>query len=124
MADLGSLLSASNAQVVQAQRSVAEAQASLAARQSAMRAAQNELNVMRPLVERGIEPRLTLIQAENAAAVSASEAAAASAAVNRAQSAVAEARSTLAQRRQDWRSRAAHCLGADEPGGQDRNHGL
>ena len=110
MADLNSLLSASNAQVVQAQRSVAEAQASLAARQSAMRAAQNELSLMRPLVERGIEPRLTLIQAENAAAVSASEAAAASAAVNRAQSAVAEAQSTLAQRRQDWRSRAAQEL--------------
>lgn len=110
MADLSSLLAASSAQVNQAQRSVAEAQASLAARQSAQRAAQNELNLIRPLVERGIEPRLSLIQAENAAAVASSEVAAASAAVTRAQSAVAEAQSTLAQRRQEWRSRAAQEL--------------
>jgi adhesin transport system membrane fusion protein len=110
MADLGSLLAASGARVNQAQRSVAEAQASLAARQSAHRAAQNELNLIRPLVERGIEPRLSLIQAENSAAVASSEVAAASAAVTRAQSAVAEAQSTLAQQRQDWRSRAAQDL--------------
>jgi adhesin transport system membrane fusion protein len=62
------------------------------------------------LVERGIEPRLTLIQAENASAVAASEAAAASAAVTRSQSAVAEARSTLNQQRQEWRAKAAQEL--------------
>ena len=110
MADLNSLLSAAASRVVQAQRSVAEAQAALAARQSALRAAQSELNLIRPLVQRGIEPRLSLIQAENAAAVAASEAAAASAAVTRAQSQVAEAQATLAQQRQDWRSRAAQEL--------------
>lgn len=110
MADLNSLLSAAASRVTQAERSVAEAQAALAARRSALNAAESELNLIRPLVQRGIEPRLTLIQAENAAAVAASEVAAASAAVTRAQSSVAEARSTLNQQRQDWRSRAAQDL--------------
>jgi adhesin transport system membrane fusion protein len=110
MADLNSLLSAAGSRVTQAERSVAEAQAALAARRSAQGAAESELNLIRPLVQRGIEPRLSLIQAENAAAVAASESAAASAAVTRAQSSVAEARSTLAQQRQDWRSKAAQEL--------------
>jgi adhesin transport system membrane fusion protein len=112
MADLNSLLAAAGARVSQAQRSVAEAQAAQAARQSAYRAAQSELNLIRPLVQRGIEPRLSLIQAENAAAVAGSEAAAAAAAVTRAQSQVAEARASLNQQRQDWRSRAAQELAA------------
>jgi adhesin transport system membrane fusion protein len=110
MADLNSLLAALGSSVVQAQRSVAEAQAALASKQSALRAAQNELSAMRPLVERGIEPRLTLIQAENAAAVASSDVAAGAASVSRAQSAVAQAQSTLAQQRQDWRSKAAQEL--------------
>lgn len=112
MADLGSLLAAAQARVAQAQRSVAEAQAGRAARESALRAAQTELTLIRPLVERGIEPRFSLVQAENAAAVAASEVAAASAAVTRAQSQVAEAQASLAQQRQDWRSRAAQDLAA------------
>lgn len=110
MADLSSLLSAAGSRIVQAERSVAEAQAALGSRQSALGAARTELNLIRPLVERGIEPRLSLVQGENAAAVAAGDVAAASAAVARAQSSVAEARSTLAQQRQDWRSRAAQEL--------------
>ena len=110
MADLNSLLTAAGARVNQAQRAVAEAEAAQAARRSALNAARTELGLIRPLVDRGIEPRLSLVQAENAAAVTASEAAAAAAAVTRAQSAVAEAQATLAQQRQDWRSRAAQEL--------------
>jgi membrane fusion protein, adhesin transport system len=110
MADLSSLLAAGTSRVTQAERSVAEAQAALAARRSAQSAAERELTLIRPLVERGIEPRLSLIQAENAAAVAASEAAASSAALTRAQSAVAEARSTLAQQRQEWRAKAGQEL--------------
>ncbi|HWH22790.1 MAG TPA: HlyD family type I secretion periplasmic adaptor subunit [Allosphingosinicella sp.] len=112
MSDLSSLLAAASARVTQAQRGVAEAEAAYAARQSAYRAAETELNLIRPLVERGIEPRLTLIQAQNAAAVSRSEMAAAAAAITRSQAQVAEAQATLAQQRQDWRSRAAQELAA------------
>lgn len=112
MSDLNSLLAAASARVIQAQRGVAEAQAALAARQSAHRAAQSELTLIRPLVDRGIEPRLSLVRAESETAVAASEVSAAAAGVNRAQSAVVEAQATLAQQRQDWRSRAAQDLAA------------
>lgn len=112
MADLGSLLSAYSASVAQAQRAVAEAQANHAARRSAQAAAQNELNLIRPLVERGIEPRLSLVQAENAASVATSEAAAAAAAIAKAQASVAEASSTLSRARQEWRATAAGELAA------------
>lgn len=112
MADVGSLLAAANARIHQAERSVAEAEAAHASRKSALTAAETELRLIRPLVERGIEPRLSLVQAENAAASAQSDVAAAAAAITRAQSTVAEAQASLAQQRQDWRSRAAQELAA------------
>ena len=92
-------------------RAVAEAEAAYQARVSARDARQAELQMIRPLVERGIEPRLSLIQAESAAAVAASEATSAAATVSRARAAVGEATAALsAEQRQDWRSLAANEL--------------
>jgi adhesin transport system membrane fusion protein len=108
--ELGSLVSAGQARVAQANRAVQEAQASYDARVTARDARRQELNLIRPMVERGIEPRLSLMQAESAYAVAVSEAAAAAAAISRARSAVAEAQSALSQQRQDWRSLAANEL--------------
>ncbi|MAF30329.1 MAG: secretion protein HlyD [Croceicoccus sp.] len=105
--DLASLTNAARARVSQAERSVAEAQAAADARRENARAAREELELVRPLVERGIEPRLSLIQAESRASVAQSEVAAAAAGVTRAQSAVAEARASLSQQVQEWRSRAS-----------------
>ena len=110
MSELSSLVNAGQARITQASRAVAEAEAAYQARVSAREARQAELRMIRPLVERGIEPRLSLIQAESAASIAASEAAAAAATVSRVQSAVGEAQSTLAQQRQDWRSLAANEL--------------
>jgi adhesin transport system membrane fusion protein len=112
MAELGSVVRAGQAAVAQAQGAVREAEAMYAARVSARDARQQELAAIRPLVERGIEPRLSLIQAESGAAVAASEAAAAAASVSRSRSAVAEAQSALNRQRQDWRSLAAGELAA------------
>ena len=70
--------------------------------------------MIRPMVEKGIEPRLSLMQAESAYAVATSEAAAAAAAVARARSAVNEAQSALNQQRQDWRSLAANELATSQ----------
>ena len=112
MADLSSLVSATQARLTQASRSVAEAQAAYDARVSARNARQAEVRILRPLVERGIEPRLSLIQAESAAAVAASEAEAAAATILRARASVAEAQSTLARTRQEWRAQAANELAA------------
>lgn len=111
-ADYQSISNAGEARLAQAERAVAEADATVAARTSARNAARSEAALIRPLVERGIEPRLSLIQAENAAAVAAGEAAAATASAARARSAVVEARATLAQTRQDWRAKAGEELAA------------
>ena len=110
MADVSSLSAAAQARVAQAERAVSEAQSMYQARVSARDARQAEVRILRPLVERGIEPRLSLAQAESAAAVAASEAEAAGTSISRAGSAVAEARSSLAQIRQQWRSQAANEL--------------
>ncbi|MGQ0559693.1 MAG: HlyD family type I secretion periplasmic adaptor subunit [Sphingosinicella sp.] len=110
MADFASRNAAGQAQVTQATRAVSEAQANYRARVAAREARQAELRIIRPLVERGIEPRLSLSQAEAAAAVATSEAAAAAAAASRASAAVAEARSAYSQMRQEWRSQAANEL--------------
>ena len=112
MAELAQLTSAAQARVVQAQRAIAEAEAAYQARIAHRDARRQEAAILRPLVERGIEPRLSLMQAESAAAVAASEAAAAAASVSRARAGLAEAQATLAQQRQDWRSRAATELAA------------
>jgi adhesin transport system membrane fusion protein len=107
MAELGSLVAAHEARIHQAGRAVAEAQAMYQAKVTAREARADELAMMRRLVAKGIEPRLSLMQAESNWSIAVSEATAASAAISRARSAVAEAQSTLAQQRQDWRSLAA-----------------
>jgi adhesin transport system membrane fusion protein len=110
MAELASLVNAGQARITQAQRSVQEAEAAYQARVSARDARQRELGMLRPLVERGIEPRMSLVTAESAYAVASSEAAAASAAISRARASVSEAIASLNQQRQDWRSLAANEL--------------
>jgi adhesin transport system membrane fusion protein len=67
MADLAGVLGAAQARLTQAQRSVGEAQGAYEARVAARDARQAEVRIIRPLVQRGIEPRLSLIQAESAA---------------------------------------------------------
>lgn len=110
--ELNSLTAANTARIVQAERAVAEARATAEARASARDAAQSNLTMIRPLVQRGIEPRMSLTEAENKAAVANAEYQAASASISRALAGVSEARASLAQQRQDWRSRAATDLAA------------
>lgn len=112
MSELNAIAGAARARVISASRAVAEAQSMLASRQSAANAARAELDAIRPLVDQGIEPRLSLSRAMGAATSASSEAAAASAAVARAQAGVAEANAALAQQTQDWRSRSAGELAA------------
>ena len=110
MAELGSVVAAGQARIQQALRSVQEAEAAYQARVSAREARENEVRILRPLVQRGIEPRMSLMQAESGLAVASSEVAAAAAAISRARSSVAEAQAALNQQRQDWRSLAANEL--------------
>src|SRR4051812_22647342 len=110
MANLAGLLGAGRARLSEVERSVAEAEAAYQARNSAYQQRQSEARLLRPLVERGIEPRLSLIQAESAAEIAASEREGAAATVSRTRAAVAEARSTMAQAEQEWRAQAANDL--------------
>ncbi len=110
MADLAGVLGAAQARLTQAQRSVGEAQGAYEARIAARDARQAEVRIIRPLVQRGIEPRLSLIQAESAAQIAADEAQSAAASVGRAQGSVAEAQATLSRVRQEWRAQAANEL--------------
>ncbi len=106
MADLSAITSAGMARVGQAERGVAEAQSTYQSRQSAYRQRQAEVTMMRPLVERGIEPRLTLVQAEAQASIAQSDMQAASETIGRARQALAEARFALAQAQQQWRTQS------------------
>lgn len=112
MAEFEGIENAGQARIIQAQRAVSEARSMLSARQSAASAARTELSMIRPLVERGIEPQLSLVQASNAASIASGEAAAASASVSRALAGVAEAIAARSQQSQDWRARAGTELGS------------
>jgi adhesin transport system membrane fusion protein len=107
MADLAALLGAASARLSQVQRSVAEAESAYQARSETYRQRRAEARIIRPLVERGIEPRLSLVQAESAADIAQSEMEGSGQAVSRARAGVAEANASLAQARQQWRAQAA-----------------
>ena len=105
-AELAALTNAGQSRISAAQRAVSEAQSNLAAHQSAASGARQELDMIRPLVERGIEPRLSLVQAQSRAATTQSEAAAAAASIARASANVSQAMAESRQQMSDWKNRA------------------
>lgn len=106
-AALSAALAAGQAQVQNARQGVAQAQAAVQARRSALTQAQSEVTAVRPLVDNGIEPRMTLTRAVSQQATAQSDLAAAQAALSQAGAQVAEANANLARIRQDWREQAA-----------------
>lgn len=102
MAELQSSQALGSARVNQANRAVSEAQSLLEARRSTLAALQEELEMIRPLVETRVIPRVDLIKAENEANVARKEVDAAQAALARAHAGVAEARAEGARLRSDW----------------------
>lgn len=110
--DLASATSAAAARETQAGRAVAEAEAVYQSRLAARDSAEQQLATIRPLVDRGIEPQMTLIQLQSAASIAASDAMQAQAAIARARSTVVEARQSLLALRQNWRSQAGSDLAA------------
>jgi adhesin transport system membrane fusion protein len=105
--ELASITEQGNSRIVQADRAVEEAEAAYQAKVTARDAKLHELQMIRPMVEKGLEPRLSLVEAESDYAVAQSDAAAAAAAAARAHAAVGEARAQLSRERQDWRTQAA-----------------
>lgn len=109
---LRSAQAAANAQLARANQDVHEARAIIASRQSAVTRTETELSEIRPLVENGIEPRLSLSRATGDAESARSELAAARAMLASAQAEVAGAQANLARVRLDWREQAASELAA------------
>lgn len=105
--ELASVTEAGNSRIAQANRAVQEAEAAYQAKTTTRDAKLHELQLIRPLVDKGIEPRLSLVQAESDYSVAQSDTAAAAAALARAHAAVGEAQAQLSHERQDWRAQAA-----------------
>ena len=112
MADLSAGQGAMSARLIEASRAVSEARANYAARASARDAARRQVAALRPLVEAGVEPRMTLTLAEGTAAVNAAEASGALSSISRLQASVSEAQALRTQQAQFWRSKAADELAA------------
>ncbi|TMM46121.1 HlyD family type I secretion periplasmic adaptor subunit [Qipengyuania marisflavi] len=106
-ANLSSALAGARAQLARAGQGVTEAQRQVDALASASQSARSEAELLRPLVEQGIEPRLSLVRAESAASSAEAQLAAGRATTARARSAVTEAQANLARTQQDWRAQAA-----------------
>ena len=121
LAELSSTSAGAQARIAQATRAVIEARATYEARTAARDAAGEQLALLRPLVDRGIEPRVTLIQAQREASVTASDVAQAQAAIARAGAGVAEARAGLVQARETWRAQAGAELATAQADGAARN---
>ena len=94
----------------QASRAAAEADASLRQKQEALRLAQREEAVMRPLVEQGAEPGLTLDRVTSQRVQAESGVRAAEENLRRARAAVAEARRGVWSVDMKFRNRAAEAL--------------
>lgn len=98
---------AAGARTRQAEQAVAEAAAGYQARVAVRDSRVSQLGTIRSLVDRGIEPRMALIQAQGDADAARAEAASANETIGRARAQVSEARAQLGVSRQDWRSKAA-----------------
>lgn len=107
LADLANALAVADARLDAAQREAIGAEAIVRARQTVRDEKLHEVTVIGPLVDKGIEPRLSLVQARAAADSARAEAEAAVASLARARAQIAEARSARAEAREQWRAQAA-----------------
>lgn len=107
MGQLRQTLDAGRARVTQAERAVGEAEAVYRGRVALRDSKIAQANVIRSLVARGIEPRLSQVQADAEAAGATGDAASSAEGVSRARAGVSEARAMLSAAQQEWRSRAA-----------------
>ncbi len=94
-ADLGAQSASERAKVEAASRLLAEAESELAARHEAHAQAAREADLIGPLVDKGIEPRISLDRARSAVAQATAQETGAGEAVRRARAGVAEANASL-----------------------------
>ncbi|RYY25478.1 MAG: HlyD family type I secretion periplasmic adaptor subunit [Sphingomonadales bacterium] len=112
MEELARASEAGAARVRQAEQAVAEASAGYQARLAIRDARVSQLGTIRSLVDRGIEPRMSLVQAQGDADAARADASSANEAIGRARAQVSEARAQIAATRQDWKAKAGEELAA------------
>ncbi len=130
LADLSAASAVESAKLDQARRGLGQAEIESGTRALGAAAADSEVQLIAPLVAKGIEPRIELMRAETAQAQARGAAAGTALAVSRARSAVTEAQSGLYAVRERYRSQAVEALtmaraelagqGASLPAAQDR----
>ncbi len=111
-ADVGAASAVEMAKLDQAQRGLAQAEADALVRAEAATLAATEVEMIAPLVEKGIEPAMELIRARGNAAQTRGAAINAELAIRRARGAVAEAQSGLQSVRGRYRAQAVEALTA------------
>jgi membrane fusion protein, adhesin transport system len=99
-----------SARIDGARRALAEAEATAASSAEARAQAAREVAMLAPLVDKGIEPRLTLDRARSSLVQADASAAGSAAAVARSRAAVAEAQSAAAAVTDRWRAEASREL--------------
>ncbi len=112
LADIAAASAVESAKLDQASRAVGEAEVDAATGTLGAAAADREVGMIAPLVEKGVEPQIALIRAQNAQAQARGAADGAALRVRRARSAVAEARSALRGVRDRYRAQAVEALTA------------
>lgn len=96
--------------LLQAERAMSQAEAESAARSEALSLARREVEIMRPLVEKGVEPTMSLERAQSAERQAASARDAAVSAARRAAAARSEATSAVRNVDQRFRAQASESL--------------
>lgn len=96
--------------LLQAERAMAQAESETGARNEALMLAQREVEILRPLVEKGVEPTMSLVRAQSAERQAASARDAASSAARRAAAGRSEAISAVRNVEQRFRAQASEAL--------------
>lgn len=110
MAEIGSQVVAANARFDAAQQDAAASRLQADTRSAAGQSADERVAMIRPLVQKGIEPRMSLVQAESDARTAQGDAATARENVGRSLANAAEARAEVAQARADWLAKTGQDL--------------
>ncbi len=112
ISELNAGITISGSRLNQARQALSEAQVNAQTAAEARRMAKDEIAMIAPLVEKGIEPRIELLRVQGRAAQADGAAAAAGLAAKQAAAAVTTAQGELAQIRGTYRSRAQEELAA------------
>ena len=110
MEEIGSQVVAANARFDAARQDAAASRLQADTRSAAGQSADERVAMIRPLVDKGIEPRMTLVQAESDARTAQGDAATARENVGRSVANAAEARAEVAQARADWLAKTGQDL--------------